>query len=204
MIRIGRAGATGMSLLALLSASLVLGAAPAAAQSMADSATIPAPTAPRKPIAGAKKEGTSPSIHRRRWRTGGDRRRSSQYGIKVTQWRGSSEDIRNRALTDIRAAAMTSTSPSRRRGHGGDGPRKGAAAGHHAGQRQLIPQATFPHHSWIATRLSVFVGAYNTGVIKPADAPKSYEDLRNPKYKGKLGIEADDRQLVPVGRRRHG
>ena len=49
-----------------------------------------------------------------------------------------------------------------------------------------------PHGGWIATRLSVFVGAYNTNIIKPADAPKSYEDLRDPKWKGKLGIEADD------------
>jgi iron(III) transport system substrate-binding protein len=40
--------------------------------------------------------------------------------------------------------------------------------------------------------LSVFVGAYNTDIIKPADVPKTYEDLRNPRWKGKLGIESDD------------
>ncbi len=57
---------------------------------------------------------------------------------------------------------------------------------------ELIPQARMPHHGWIATRLSVFVGAYNTDIIKPADAPKTYEDLRNPRWKGKLGIESDD------------
>jgi iron(III) transport system substrate-binding protein len=48
-----------------------------------------------------------------------------------------------------------------------------------------------PHHGWIATRLSIFVGAYNTNVIKAADAPKGYEDLRDPRWKGKLGIEAE-------------
>jgi iron(III) transport system substrate-binding protein len=56
----------------------------------------------------------------------------------------------------------------------------------------LIPQARMPHGGWIATRLSVFVGAYNTDIIKPAAAPKSYEELRDPKWKGKLGIETDD------------
>jgi len=29
-------------------------------------------------------------------------------------------------------------------------------------------------------------------MIKPTDAPKSYADLADPKWKGKLGIEADD------------
>src|SRR5258708_11929308 len=57
---------------------------------------------------------------------------------------------------------------------------------------ELIPQARMPHHGWIATRLSVFVGAYNTNIVKPADVPRSYQDLRDPKWKGKLGIEVDD------------
>jgi iron(III) transport system substrate-binding protein len=56
----------------------------------------------------------------------------------------------------------------------------------------LIPPARLPHHSWTATRLSIFVGAYNTRLVKAADVPKSYEDLRDPKWKGKLGIETDD------------
>jgi iron(III) transport system substrate-binding protein len=57
---------------------------------------------------------------------------------------------------------------------------------------ELIPQATLSHGQWIATRLSVFAGAYNTDIFKPADAPKTYEDLLNPRFKGKLGIEAED------------
>src|SRR5260370_25698097 len=57
---------------------------------------------------------------------------------------------------------------------------------------ELIPQARMPHRGWTATRLSVFVGAYNTSIVKPADAPKTYEDLRDPRWKGKLGIEVDD------------
>src|SRR5260370_28370858 len=56
----------------------------------------------------------------------------------------------------------------------------------------LIPQARMPHRAWGATRLSIFVGAYNTNIVKPADVPKAYEDLRDPRWKGKLGIEVDD------------
>src|SRR5262249_59138244 len=58
--------------------------------------------------------------------------------------------------------------------------------------RELMPQETFAHGQWIATRLSVFAGAYNTNVIKRADAPKTYEDLLHPRFKGKLAVEAED------------
>jgi iron(III) transport system substrate-binding protein len=59
---------------------------------------------------------------------------------------------------------------------------------------QLMPGAVIPHRGWIADRLSVFTVAYNTTLIKPADVPKSYADLTDPKWKGKLGVddEADD------------
>ena len=34
--------------------------------------------------------------------------------------------------------------------------------------------------------------AFNTNLIKKEEAPKSYEDLKNPQWKGKLAVEADD------------
>jgi iron(III) transport system substrate-binding protein len=46
------------------------------------------------------------------------------------------------------------------------------------------------HRQWAATILSVWVQAYNTGVIRREDLPKTYADLLNPKWKGKLGVEA--------------
>ena len=56
----------------------------------------------------------------------------------------------------------------------------------------LIPAATFAHHLWIATRINAFAGGYNTKLIGAADAPKRYEDLLDPKWKGKLAVEASD------------
>jgi iron(III) transport system substrate-binding protein len=56
----------------------------------------------------------------------------------------------------------------------------------------LIPAATPPHGEWIGDRVQIFTAAYNTNLIKKADLPKSYEDLTNPKWKGKLGVEAAD------------
>jgi iron(III) transport system substrate-binding protein len=46
------------------------------------------------------------------------------------------------------------------------------------------------HREWAATLLSVWVQVYNTNLIKKADLPKSYAQLLDPKWKGKLGIEA--------------
>jgi len=46
------------------------------------------------------------------------------------------------------------------------------------------------HKAWAATILSVWVQAYNTGAVKKSDLPKTYQDLLDPKWKGKLGIEA--------------
>jgi iron(III) transport system substrate-binding protein len=56
----------------------------------------------------------------------------------------------------------------------------------------LAPQAIRPDRQWIGTRYNIFVAAYNTGLIAKTDLPKTYDDLTDPKWKGKLGIETDD------------
>src|SRR6185295_5096190 len=37
---------------------------------------------------------------------------------------------------------------------------------------------------------------YNTGVVKKEDLPKSFKDLLDPKWKGKLGIESEDQEWL--------
>src|SRR5262249_8698619 len=49
-----------------------------------------------------------------------------------------------------------------------------------------------PDRPWAATRYSVFAAAYNTRMVAAADVPQRYEDLLDAKWKGRLGIEADD------------
>ena len=60
--------------------------------------------------------------------------------------------------------------------------------------RQLIQGAVPAHREWVATLLSVWVQAYNTNLIKKEDLPKTYQDLLDPKWKGKLGIEAKNQE----------
>jgi iron(III) transport system substrate-binding protein len=57
---------------------------------------------------------------------------------------------------------------------------------------ELQPGSVPDHKQWAATLLSVWVQAYNTDLVKRDDLPKTYRDLLDPKWKGKLGIEAKD------------
>jgi iron(III) transport system substrate-binding protein len=56
----------------------------------------------------------------------------------------------------------------------------------------LVPQALRAHGEWVGTRLLIFAQAYNTDLINKEDLPKSYQELADPKWKGKLGIESKD------------
>jgi ABC-type Fe3+ transport system substrate-binding protein len=56
----------------------------------------------------------------------------------------------------------------------------------------IIPEAIAPHRQWVSIYLSVFVQAYNTGLVTKEGLPKTYQDLLRPEWKGRLGIEAED------------
>ena len=180
---------------ALLAAMLVVYCGSARAQTLEELASYSGPDRTARLVAGAKREGTvtlysSATLADQSAILGAFQ---AKYGIKVQQWRGSSEDIRNRALTEHVGgrfdADVAETAGSEMEIMVREQLLQPVAP---PAADQLIPQARMPHHGWIATRLSVFVGAYNTNIVKPADVPKSYQDLRDPKWKGKLGIEVDD------------
>jgi len=51
-----------------------------------------------------------------------------------------------------------------------------------------------PDGYWNAFYLLPYVIGYNTNLISPREAPKSYEDLLNLKWKGKIGLESEEYQ----------
>lgn len=118
-----------------------------------------------------------------------------KYGMRVRLWRGSSDDILRRAVTEARGerydADLAETA-----GDSMEGLQRERLLAEVSSPvfAQLMPGGVMPHRGWIADRLSVFTVAYNTTLIKPTDVPKSYADLTDPKWKGKLGVddEADD------------
>src|SRR5580658_2141091 len=118
---------------------------------------------------------------------------AAKYGVKLNVWRGSSEDILQRAVVEARGGRFDA-----------DAFETGATAMESLHRELLLqrvdspavadlaPEAIQPHHEWIGTRYNIFVAAYNTQLIAGTALPKGYDDLADPKWKGKLGIEADD------------
>jgi iron(III) transport system substrate-binding protein len=116
-----------------------------------------------------------------------------KYGLPVRFWRGSSEDILRRTMTEARAGRFDVDVADTA------GPEMEAM------QREkllheitspvfaeLMAQAVAPRRAWVMSRLNVFTAAANTNMVSAADAPRSYHDLTDRGWKGRLGIEADD------------
>lgn len=115
-----------------------------------------------------------------------------KYGVKLRVWRASNEDILQRAIVENRAsrndADLFETDAAGLEGLRRENLLMPVASPVFA---DLMPQAVKPE-SWIGTRLNVITAAYNTSAISASEAPKSYEELRDPRWKGKLGVEAGD------------
>ena len=114
-------------------------------------------------------------------------------GVKVTVWRSSSEKVLQRAVQEARGNRHTMDVAET------NGPELEAMSREKITQKlnspylaDLIDEAKRPHGEWVGTRLNVFVQAYNTQQVKKADLPKTWDELADPKWKGKLGIEQED------------
>jgi iron(III) transport system substrate-binding protein len=116
-----------------------------------------------------------------------------KYGVKVRVWRASSEQVVQRGVTEARGGRFDA-----------DVFETGGAAMESLHREKLLqevksptlgdlnPAALMAHREWTGTRFNVFVTAYNTRLVRGDELPKSYDDLLDPKWKGKLGMEADD------------
>jgi iron(III) transport system substrate-binding protein len=118
---------------------------------------------------------------------------SKKYGIKVNAWRAGSEAIVQRLTTEARAGRhevdiVQNNAPENEFAH----REKLLQEVRSPYLADLIPQAVPAHHEWAGITLDVWTAAYNTNKVKKEDLPKSYADLQDPKWKGKLGVEADD------------
>ena len=120
-----------------------------------------------------------------------------KYGVKVTIWRSSSEKVLQRAVTEARsgryAVDILETNGPELEMAQREGLLQKVDSPH---LRDIIPVALRPHGEWVGTRMNVFTRAYNTKSVKKDELPKSWEDLAQPRWKGRLGIEADDSEWL--------
>ena len=116
-----------------------------------------------------------------------------KYGIKVVTWRALSEQVLQRTIQEARANKNTV-----------DVVQNLAVSMEALHRESLLMPVTSPytknliqdalpaHKEWVPTMHYVYAQAYNTGKVKKEDLPKTYKDLLDPKWNGKLAIEAGD------------
>jgi ABC-type Fe3+ transport system substrate-binding protein len=106
-------------------------------------------------------------------------------GIKTTYWQGRNPEIVTRVLTEFQGGQasvdtiLSDNAPSVLRA-------AGAMASYETVQKDVLVlhDPTLPTVS-----LQVQALTYNTKKLKPADLPKSWEDVANPKYKGMVALD---------------
>ena len=171
--------------------------APVRAQALttAETGHFTGPDRTQRLVAGAKKEGslTVYSSAQAAVMTAVGNAFEKKYGVKFTLWRGSSEQIVQRVQAEARAGRLVADVMETA------GPSMEAMSRQQLLQEiatpiaaDLMPEASAKGRPWIVSRLSVFTIAYNTNRVRKADIPATYEGLLDPKWKGRLGIEADD------------
>jgi iron(III) transport system substrate-binding protein len=120
---------------------------------------------------------------------------TKKYGIKVKSWKSNGENVLRRVVTESQARSNKSELDIVQN----NGPEMEALHRENLLQpvnsplhADLWPQAIPAHKAWVGTNIDVYVQAYNTNLIKKEELPKTYDDLLDPKWEGRLGIEADD------------
>jgi iron(III) transport system substrate-binding protein len=114
--------------------------------------------------------------------------------IKLNLFRGSSEDVTARVMAERKAHPDTGADVIETNGT------NMLFFQHFA--NVLIPYTKSPYRAqvtksyrfdtWTADRLEKFVVAWNTNLVQGSDVPKSWSDLANPKWNGKLAMEPTD------------
>jgi iron(III) transport system substrate-binding protein len=118
-----------------------------------------------------------------------------RYGIKVKVWRSGKNNVLRRALTEARAGrfevdVVHNPSPEMELLH-----REGLLQEVRSPYaRELIPEAVAPHREWAGPRVYIFVQAYNTNRVAPEELPKTFADLLDPRWKGRLAVEAKEQE----------
>ena len=118
---------------------------------------------------------------------------TKKTGIKVRAWRSGSEAVLQRVLAEARGGRFEVDIVQN------NAPEQEAATSEKLlqevwspGLKDLLPGTAPAHRCWAGIALDVWVAAYNTQAVKPDEVPRSYADLLDPRWKGRLAIEANN------------
>lgn len=116
-----------------------------------------------------------------------------KYGVKVSLWRDGSEKVVQRTLSEAEGGkyavdVVETNGPEMEVIH-----RAKLLEQYYSPHFADIPPEAFARHGYyVADRFNFFVIGYNTNLVKGDDIPKTYEDLLDPKWFGKIAIEEGD------------
>jgi iron(III) transport system substrate-binding protein len=174
----------------VLLAIAMLRAGAASAQSPQDILLYAGPDREQKLVEGAKKEGQvviyAALIQNQAMRPIAEGFGKKYPFIKLTTWRADSEDIVQKAAAEVRANNIVADVI------------EGTGAGEEAVEANIAQPYYAPAVAgfaetyrnraglWAPTRLSYYGIAYNTRMVPADRVPKSYDDLLDPQWKGKM------------------
>jgi iron(III) transport system substrate-binding protein len=113
----------------------------------------------------------------------------AKYGIKVEYWRGDSTKVSERALTEWRAGKPGFDVVEANRGVQLIMRSEGLFTKYVPPSSEKFP-AQFREKDALITpwRVLPISMLYNTEMVKPSDLPKTFDDLLNPKWTGKISL----------------
>src|SRR5262245_13225078 len=118
---------------------------------------------------------------------------TKKFGVDVQVWRASNRAVLQRVVQERRAGrcaadVVSSGTPALEPLHREEllQPVKSPT------YPDLMPQALRPHGDWVGISVNIISAAYNTNLVRAAEVPKSYDEIKDPRWKGRLAIEADD------------
>ena len=118
-----------------------------------------------------------------------------KYNIKVKVWRSGKDKVLQRVITEASAGRfeadfVLNPSPEMEALH----REKLLQPVRSPVQKDLIAAALPAHREWTGMRVYVFAQSYNTAKVSKEELPRTFQDLLNPRWKGRLGIEVKQQE----------
>ena len=113
------------------------------------------------------------------------------FDVKVSLYRAGSETVLQRVLQEQKAKFYGNDIVESNANEMFVLAKEGDLAEYVGERRELVPDAG-KFEGWTASRFNLFAPSWNTDLIKGLGEPKSWEDLADPRFDGKLAMELGD------------
>ena len=118
-----------------------------------------------------------------------------RYGVKLVSWRSGTLRVLQRTLNEAKAGrfeadAVLFGSPEMEALHRERLLQEVRSPLH----GNLVEGGLPPHGAWAAVYLNLFAHAYNTTKVRREELPRTYADLLDPRWRGRLGVESQDQE----------